>query len=100
MNKRKINWQKIFSIFVLFSLSARIVFLIIAMILAPVNNIDGEPFTRVKSDYVLMLVQCILGVVAMLMPSFLKKEAKVRDTIKYDVFIYNIFILCYLLRRS
>ena len=48
MNKRKINWQKIFSIFVLFSLSASIVFLIIAMILAPVNNIDGEPFTRVK----------------------------------------------------
>lgn len=93
MNKRKINWQKIFSIFVLFSLSASIVFLIIAMILAPVNNIDGEPFTRVKSDYVLMLVQCILGVVAMLMPSFLKKKLRL-EIPSSMMFLYTIFLYC------
>ena len=93
MNKRKINWQKIFSIFVLFSLSASIVFLMISMVLAPVNNIDGEPFIRVKSDYVLMLVQCILGVVAMLMPSFLKKKLKL-EIPSSMIFLYTIFLYC------
>lgn len=93
MNKRKINWQKIFSIFVLFSLSASIVFLMISMVLAPVNNIDGEPFVRVKSDYVLMLVQCILGVVAMLMPSFLKKKLRL-EIPSSMIFLYTIFLYC------
>ena len=65
MKKNKISWQKILTDFVLITLVSTIVFLVFAINKAPTTADPNEPFIRIKSDYALMLSQCILGVIAM-----------------------------------
>ncbi len=91
MIRRRINWEKIVSYFVLITLLISIVFIIIAMILAPVSNDGNLPYERIKSDYVLMLLQCILGVIAMFLPSFLLKKLKIQIP-SYMLLFYVIFL--------
>ena len=74
MTKRKFNWEKILSYFVIITLISTIVFLIFAINKAPTTANPNEPFVRIKSDYALMLSQCILGVIAMLLPGLLQKN--------------------------
>ena len=69
--------KKIFTVerlsrFILLSLIVSVVFICIRIGLAPSDTLGGEEGVRVKSDYVLMLLQCIVGVIAMLLPGMLK----------------------------
>lgn len=57
---------------VLVTLVGSIAWVIVSMILAPVET--AEPHVRVKSDYVLMLLQCIVGVIALGLPSMLERR--------------------------
>lgn len=57
---------------VLVTLVGSIAWVVVSMILAPVET--AEPHVRVKSDYVLMLLQCIVGVIAMGLPSVLERR--------------------------
>lgn len=93
MNKRKINWQKVLSYFVLITLVSTIVFLLFAIKKAPTVANPNEPFIRVKSDYVLMLSQCILGVVAMLLPGILGDKLKI-EIPSNMLILYTIFLYC------
>ena len=72
--KKKIKWGKAFSTFVLVSFIAPISFLIFKII-TTTNEIaiEGE---RVRSDYVLMLIQCILGIVGMILPGVASEKFK------------------------
>ena len=92
MRKNKINWQKILSYFVLITLVSTIVFLVFAINKAPTVGYPNEPFVRIKSDYALMLCQCILGVVAMLLPGMLEHRLKIEIPsnmlILYTIFLY------------
>lgn len=88
----KLNWQKIISIFVMLSLIAAIIFLVIELVIAPSKN-SLEPYKRVKSDYVLMLVQCCLGVIAMLLPGILKKKLKI-EVPSNMIILYTLFLYC------
>ena len=74
MKKNKISWQKILTYFVLITLVSTIVFLVFAINKAPTTADPNEPFIRIKSDYALMLSQCILGVIAMLLPGMLEHK--------------------------
>ena len=56
------NWSKILSMFVFASLLVSAIFVAVRLVLAP-SQPDGSNFERLKSDYVLMLVQCVLGMV-------------------------------------
>ena len=62
----------------------------VSMAMAPVTTDD--PHGRVKSDYVLMLAQCLLGLVALGLPRVLARRAKVlmpsRMLIGYALFLY------------
>ncbi|EKY25825.1 hypothetical protein [Clostridium celatum] len=93
MKKRKINWQKILNYFVMLSLISTIVYLIYAIAKAPTIMNPNEPFVRIKSDYVLMLTQCILGVVAMLLPGMLKHRLRI-DIPSNMLILYTIFLYC------
>ncbi|EAF6699996.1 hypothetical protein AUQ54_15515, partial [Listeria monocytogenes] len=67
INKRKWNWAQILAIFVLLTLVISIVYAIVNLITAPSGNVpEGQ---QTKGDYSLMLMQCVLGVVVLFLPS-------------------------------
>ncbi len=88
--KRKVQWQKVISLMVFITLTVSAMVVTVAMILAPLEPTEG--YTRVKSDYVLMLLQCLLGIVAMLLPKWLYRkwglEIPSRMMLLYAGFLY------------
>lgn len=76
--------------FILLSFVVSIVFVSIKLALSPVTaDKIGE---RTRADYILMLLQCAFGVVAILCPSFINKKIKLiipsHMMIAYAVFLY------------
>ena len=90
--KVKRDWNKILTSFVLISLLISIVFVIVMIIISPNKNISDE-FVRTKSDYVLMLIQCLLGVVAIFLPSILERRLKFDIPSNMEI-LYVIFLYC------
>ena len=89
--KMKINWQKVIGYFVLITLISTAIFLIFVIKDAPTVADPAEPFVRLKSDYALMLSQCILGIVAMMMPTLLENKFKIIIP-SYMIILYTIFL--------
>lgn len=58
---------------------------------APTVADSTESFVRLKSDYALMLSQCILGIVAMLLPGMLENKFKIAIP-SYMLILYTIFL--------
>ncbi|MGJ7923074.1 hypothetical protein [Neobacillus sp. LXY-4] len=90
--KKRFDWKRIIGAFLFVTLIGSIVFIIIRMIMAP-SEAAIEDNVKVKSDYVLMLLQCVLGIVVMMIPSIVekKKSIDIPDTIEI---IYFIFLYC------
>lgn len=90
--KRKVQIQKIVWWFVLISLVLSIGYVILEIVLSPSVADPSAPYQRVKGDYVLMLAQCVLGVLAMFLPSILHKRAHLiipsNMLVVYAVFLY------------
>lgn len=81
---------------VLFSFLIPILFLAVKIATTPSVPVSQEP-ARLKSDYVLMLVQCILGLIAMLLPVVLARrfEFRLPSTI-YFIFIIFLYAAIFL----
>ena len=83
-------WERFLFLSVLFTLLGSLVWVIVTMINAPAET--AEQHTRVKSDYVLMLLQCVVGVLAMGLPTLLRRKwgwhIPSRMMILYVVFLY------------
>ncbi|MDL2273030.1 hypothetical protein LJC34_00530, partial [Oscillospiraceae bacterium OttesenSCG-928-G22] len=78
--------------FVLASLILSAAFTAIRIIFAPSEAYGGE-YEKLKSDYVLMLIQCLLGIFAMLLPSILNHRFKI--VIPHQMLLlYVIFLYC------
>ena len=75
--KKKRDWKSIFGRIVLISFIAPMAFIIYKIIVAPTSNTENIEGLRVKADYILMLSQCILGVVAFFLPSIISKRTKI-----------------------
>lgn len=92
---KKFNWRKFINRFVFFSLLISAIFLIIRLFLAPAGN--DVPYGRVKSDYVLMLVQCILGLFAMTLHGLLSHRFQIEIPsgmlVLYAIFLYGAIFL-------
>ena len=77
--------------FVFISLIFAIIGIIIMMIIAPseaqINDLKG----KIKSDYVLMLVQCILGVIVLFLPGVIEHKARIEIPSKMMV-VFTLFI--------
>ncbi len=57
------------------------------------KNISSDTADRVKADYVLMLIQCALGIVVIHLPAMVSRKSKFEiPTVLY--FIYIIFLYC------
>ena len=80
---------------VLLTLIASTVWVIVVMILAPAET--AEAHVRVKSDYVLMLLQCLVGIAAMGLPSLLKRRwgltVPSKMMVLYALFLYGAIYL-------
>lgn len=95
MTKKRIslNWTKILWWFIFLSMAGSVVFISVAMALAPSEPYPTMPYRRVKGDYVLMLLQCIVGVVAMLLPSLLRHKWQLIIPSKMMV-LFAVFLYC------
>ena len=63
--------------FVFCTLLASTLYITIRLILAPSGSASADQDTRAKGDYVLMLLQCIIGLVVMLLPGILQRKLKI-----------------------
>lgn len=92
MKKKRNAKEKIF-LFVLITLIFSIFYSITRIIISP-ETATGMPIgTHVKSDYVLMLLQCCLGLVVLGLPSMLEKRFSLKLP-NYMCTIYFIFLYC------
>ena len=89
--RKPFNWRKMIFTIVTVTLVASIVFISIAMALAPTET--DETGVRVKGDYVLMLAQCILGVFALALPSILQHRVQLAIPSNMLV-LYAVFLYC------
>lgn len=93
-NKRKKrNWKNITGYFLFVILLVSIVYTIIRIIMAPSEPISAEVHVKIKSDYVLMLIQCILGLIVMMIPSVIERRLSIDIPNSMEV-AYFVFLFC------
>lgn len=76
-----------------FSLILSVVFSAVRFVSAPAAVPDGMEHVKVKSDYLLMLLQCSLGLIVMMLPSFIERKWQLGITHVIYV-LYYIFLYC------
>ncbi len=88
--KKHEGLQKVIFLAVLITMIGSAVAVSVIMAFAPTTPGEGVP--RIKSDYVLMLLQCLVGIAALFLPSLLHKKFGLlipsRMIIVYAVFLY------------
>jgi len=87
----KRNWKEAITKAIFVSFIIPLAFIIYRIIVAPATNPENIEGVRVKADYILMLSQCILGIIAMILPSkfFEKKKIEIPSNI---YFLYVLFL--------
>lgn len=94
---KKRDWKSIIGKIVLISFIAPMVFIIYKIIVSPTTNTENIEGLRVKTDYILMLTQCILGVIAFFLPNIISKKTKIvipsNMHIVYILFLYGAVFL-------
>lgn len=94
--QKKEKIKKYIANFVLASFVIPIGYLIYRIIVSS-NELPSEIYTRTRSDYILMLVQCVLGVYALILPTFVSRKYKVQIPaniyLMYVIFLYSAIFL-------
>lgn len=94
-HRKKTDWNRVLSWFVLLSMLVAMVYIVVVLVLAPAHA--DVIFERTKSDYVLMLLQCLLGIAAIFMPKVLMKKHNFvipsNMMILYTLFLYGAIFL-------
>ena len=75
------------------SLFLSIIYIIIKMVNAPSVINENDVYEKVKSDYALMLLQCISGIIVMFIPSAVERRLRIDIPNKMEV-MYFIFLYC------
>lgn len=90
---KKIKATKVIGVFLFITLVASVVYSFVSFLLAPAELSAAEPYQKLKSDYLLMTTQCLLGIIVMALPTFLDRKWKivVPNTI---VIMYYAFLYC------
>lgn len=91
--KKRINWVNIINKIVVITLVLSLISVMYILIFAPTRQNSGEPFQRIKSDYVLIMLQCILGIFAMALPKILKYKTNLIIPSNM-MLLYAIFLYC------
>ncbi len=91
MERKESVAEKVIFLAVFITLVGSAVAVLVIMAQAPSAPTAETP--RVKSDYVLMLLQCIVGIAAMLLPSFLHRKFGLVIPSKM-IILYAAFLYC------
>ena len=91
--KKRYSWKQIIGVILFVTLILSIVYSAVSLFTAPSEGEAVVEFQRVKSDYTLMLIQCIGGVIVMFVPSFLERRWRI-DIPNYAYITYFIFLYC------
>ena len=76
-----------------FTLLASMVFSLVRFLTAPEALAPGAEFEKTKSDYLLTLSQCVLGMIVMLLPSLIDRRWKL-GIANFIYILYYIFLYC------
>jgi hypothetical protein len=87
------NWKRIIGIVLLVTLILSIVYAIVRIIYSPSEAAVSDVNIKVKSDYVLMLLQCLLGLTVMAIPSIVERKWSI-DIPNYMEVLYFVFLYC------
>ncbi len=90
--KKKMNIKKLIGVFVFLSLLFSIGYAIVRIANTPAVAAPGSG-AHLRSDYVLMLLQCLLGLIVIGLPSFLEKKWSF-EIPNYMCILYFIFLYC------
>ncbi|GHU80924.1 membrane protein [Clostridia bacterium] len=93
MGKRRNRIDRVITWFVFISLIASVIYAIVGIVLAEPGAVPALPHSRLKSDYVLMLVQCLLGIGIVFLPSVLEKHWKLTITNRMYI-LFVLFLYC------
>lgn len=83
---------KRFTTFVFLTFIGSAVFVAARIISAP-TSAGSVAHIRVKSDYILMLIQCLLGALAMILPGFLQRKVQLNIP-GIMIIVYAVFLYC------
>lgn len=91
--KKKKDWKKIVSLFLVLTLILSVIYSIVMIIISPEGANSTDNFEHFKSDYVLMLLQCSLGLLVMFLPTFIEKRWSIHIP-DYMTILYFVFLYC------
>lgn len=91
--RKRANWQRILWWILMVSLVGSIIYVSIVLATAPAEPGAALPHERLKSDYVLMLVECFLGIAALILPGVLLRRFSIQIPSGMMV-MYIIFLYC------
>lgn len=91
--KRQISGKDILEMFVFATLALSIIFVVVRLIQAPSTLDPDAPYTRLKSDYLLMLTQCLLGLFVGMLPGILSRRLNFHIPHSMHI-MFLIFIYC------
>ncbi len=90
---RKNKPSEIIGLILLISLVLSIVFSAVRMAMAPSDVPEGMEHIKVKSDYLLMLLQCTMGLCVMMLPTVIERKWRLGITNIIYV-LYYLFLYC------
>jgi len=90
--RKKYNWKNIAGWILLITLILSIIYSVVQIVRSPAEP-HGDEYEKLKSDYVLMLTQCILGLIVMFIPSIIERRWSI-DIPNYMEILYFIFLYC------
>lgn len=90
---KNINARHIAFVITLLSLSLAVIGVCVLMVLTEFNVINENDLDRSMSQYILMLLQCVLGIVALILPSYIEKKIGVEIPSNMMI-LYVVFLYC------
>lgn len=90
---KKRSWKDVSARILFVTLIFSIVYIIIRIIQTPSNLVSDVEYIKVRSDYVLMLLQCLLGLFVMSLPSIINRRFSIQIPSLVEVLFY-IFLYC------
>ena len=87
----KLDWRRIVGLIVIITLITSIVYAAIMVWVSPSKEL--EEHQKLKSDYLLMISQCALGIIVMGVPSVIEKQFSLRLP-NFMYILYFIFLYC------